>query len=575
MHANITRAILSVAGIAAAWVFASTLAGSLHYVRPGPSFDFWGSAMPLLRGAAEGPWEWQLLWERVGDAHHLLIPRILFLLEWYLGDFRNEVLLGFSWVALFLSAVILARAVWSDHDMDATTRATSLVFIVLGLGSAHHMNNLAYTFNQQWTSGLLLTLIWIQGIIRCTYAKNFWNCLMHVGITVTAGFLLAATTFSIPAILFSWIVMSMILPMRRTIAIGIALMLLLITMVYLNTLPMAANLGKTGVASPLVIAATVLVVIPLSTLRFLGSPVAEYSLGAGILLAVIALYMFTTTFLHARRTPQQKLFPLLAIGLASVVIMMAVSTAIGRADPAQAISPRFRTYVMPFLVCAAILAAGKVQFFTPVWRTIFRGALVAIAFLVVIPGHCRLLFKYSDEYDRYVPPFIALATGLTDEDAVYQALMRKFRAEDNRQMLGHRDFLQHHQKGIYATSFYRQIGSVVTTDTGLAADAATKLVALNDGAYRWEGTTDHCDREGRVAVADETGRVVGAGMVHRGLPDKSWRVLYQVFLPYCRSHHRTRWTAYLPPDTARGATFHALVFDQRGQADSVARIQIP
>jgi len=568
---NITRAILCLAGIAAAWTLASTVAGSLHYVRPGPSFDFWDSAMPFLRAATDGPWEW----ERSGDAHHLLIPRMLFLLEWYLGDFRNYVLLGFSWGALFISGAILARAVWSDHDLDSITRSISLVLIVLGLGSAHHMNNLAYTFNQQWTSGLLLTLIWIQGIIQWAYAKTTRNRLMHAGVASSAGFLLAATTFSIPAILFSWMVMSMVLPIRRSTAISITLILLLITAVYLGTLPQAAHFGKINAANPLIIIATILVAIPLSTLRFLGSPVTEYSLGAGILLAIIALVFFTVTFFHARREPQKKSFPLLAIGLASFVIMMAISTAIGRADPAQAISPRFRTYVMPFLVCAAILATHKVQSFTPIWRIIFRCAIVTIAFLVVVPGHCRLLFKYSDEYDRYVPPFIALATGLTDEDAVYQALIRKFRTEDNRQMLRHRDLLKRHHKGIYATSFYQQIGNIATIDTGFSTDAVSKLVALNDSAYRWEGTTDRCDREGRVAIVDESGLIVGAGMVHRGLPDQGWRVFYRVFLPYCRSGHRTRWTAYLPPHTANNTLFQAVVFNDLGEGEMIARIHTP
>jgi len=575
VHTNIIRTMLAAAGLISAWILASTVAGSLNYVRPGPSFDFWGSAMPLLYGATEGPWQWRLLWELSGDAHHLLIPRILFLLEWYLGDFRNSWLLGFSWTALFLSAVILARAVWSDHHFDSTTRTISLILIVLGLGSAHHMNSLAYTFNQQWTSGLLLTLIWIQGVIRATYAPNIKSRWLHIGIALTAAALLAATTFSVPAILFSWVVMSLVLPMQRRTAISTTLILLLITLAYLNTLPVTSTLGKISVENPLLLAATALVVVPVSTLRFLGSPATEYSLAAGLLLATIALSLFAVTFFRARCQPQKHSFQLLAISLGSFVIMMALSTAIGRMDPAQAISPRFRTYVMPFLVCAAILAASKVQSFAPIWRTIFRCVIVAIAFLVVIPGHCRLLFKYSDEYDRYVPPFIALATGLTNEDAVYQALIRKFRAEDNRQMLGHRDFLERHDKGIFATPFYQQLGTRVDTFTANLSHESGKLIPLNDGAYRWTGTTEHCDRIGRVAVIDETGLVVGAGMVHRTLYDPSWRVLYQVFLPYCRNGHPARWTAYLPPHTASSKLFQAVVFDDLGKGEIIARNHTP
>jgi hypothetical protein len=568
MNARALTIFLYLVTLIAGWVLVSTLVGSIHYLRPGPGFDYWVGALPMLQSAFDGPWQWSMLWYEHAGAHRLLVPRLLFLLEWLCGDFRNQWLLGFSWAALLGSAWIMARAVWAEKIFDATARWICLLLITLGLGSAHHLNVMVYSFNQQWTTGLLLCLLSIKAVIDCCSCTDRRQRIVLIAIALLTSTLLALTTFSLPAILLVWLALCWMLRIRWQITVAISALLILACIAYISTLSLMATLtdNKVAIENPALFFIQAVFILIVSSLRYLGSPLAEYSLAAGITLAASALLVFAIAIKKYKHSADINPLLALAVAYAAFAVGMAFSTAIGRLEPHHAINPRFRAFILPFLVFAGILFMYQIQQYKTGLRLTLATTLIALALLVIVPGHFRQLLKFSDEYDLYLPGSIALATGLTDKSVVHESRFAKFQVVDNQQILSYRDFLKKHRRGIYATPFYQQIGTRVRLENNTTAIASGQLSAIHGGGYVWKGTTEVCGADGRVAVADADGNIIGSGMVNRKLKDSGWKIIYEVFLPYCRSGNPVPWLAYVPaniPATAdHDLSLYALVFVQ-------------
>lgn len=544
----------------AGWVLASTLVGSIHYLRPGPGFDFWTGAMPFLQSAIDGPWQWSMLWYEYAGAHRLLVSRLLFLIEWICGDFRNYWLLGFSWGALLASAWIIGDAVCREKKFDATARWVCLLLITFGLGSAHHLNVLVYSFNQQWTSGLLLSLLGIKAVLGSCTATNQLKRFGFITMALFAAVLLALTTFSLPAIILTWLVLCWMLQIRMRITVTISALLILGFVAYISTLSLMETLSGSDIAidNYALFFIQAIFFLTLSSLRYLSSPVAEYSLAAGITLAASALLMIVIAAKKHKRDSTINPLIVLAVAYAVFAAGMAFTTAIGRLEPHHAINPRFRPFVLPFLVFAGILFVYQIQQYKSGLRLTLAAALITLTLLVIIPGHFRQLVKFSDEYDLYLPGPIALASGLTDTSVVHESRFAKFQIVDNQQMLAYRDFLQQKQRGIFATDFYRQLGSKIDLQKTVPVLPGGHLSAVNGGGYKWQGTTDLCGADGRVAVTDTNGNIIGSGMVNRKLQRGGWTLIYEVFLPYCRKDHPVAWVAYAP--AGQVMPFYAAVF---------------
>lgn len=577
MNSRVLNIFLCVSSLIAGWLFTTTLVASVHYLRPGPGFDYWTGAMPFLRAAIDGPWQWPLLWEYYAGAHRLLLSRVLFLVEWLVSDFRGYCLLAFSWLALLASAVIMAKAVWAEKAFDKTSRWLCLLLIIFGLGSAHHLNNLVYTFNQQWTSGLLLVLLAIKGVMACQRENTRRKAIAYAALALLCTFLLAMTTFSILAIIVTWLALCWLLALRWPITVGVFVCLLLAFIATVASLPLLDALASNGIGSdnlPLFILQALLY-LTLNSLRYLGSPLTEYSQPAGVTLAFAALLLLVVVAVQHKRQHLVNPLVVLATAYAVFVTGMALSTAVGRLEPHHAINPRFRTFIVPFLVFAGIVCVYQIQNYKPTLRVALSTVLLAAALLVIVPGHLRQMFKFSEEYDLYLPGSIALASGFSDVSVVHESRFAMFQKVDNVQMLKYRDFMQHHQRGIFASDFYQQIGKHVDLGKLSTTNSDTTVTAIKGGGYLWQGTTEQCGADGRVAVADTSGTVIASGMVNRKLTASGWQQLYEVFLPYCRAGHAAAWRAYIPPTASNSnAPFYALVFVKQ-MPQMLARTELP
>jgi hypothetical protein len=239
-------------------------------------------------------------------------------------------------------------------------------------------------------------------------------------------------------------------------------------------------------------------------------------------------------------------------------------------------APRYRSYVMPFLMFAGIAAVYALQRCKSWWRTFGSAVLLLLVFAVVLPAHHRLLNQFSKEYDSYVTPFVAMSLGITHSDVVHQARWGIWWAADNQQMLEYRDFLRDHRKAIYAEPYFRQVGQTVQMPKKFTEDSQYPAVIerLPGGGYQWKSTTEVCDADGRIALVNQQGVIVGAGLVSRALPDNNWRVNLDVFLPLCSKKHPVSWIGFLPVNVKSGEVFSAVVFDD-GKPVTLAHASMP
>ncbi len=533
--------------------------------------------MPFLQAAIEGPWSWPLLWQITAGAHCLVVPRLLFLLEWQLDDFRNYMMLATAWLLLLGSGVIILRAVWQEKTLDAHSRGLCVFLVFMALGSAQHMNNLAYSFNIQWTLSLFLSLLLIHLVVtaaRDGAAASAWRVVSAIVVAV----LLVFSNFTLPALLACMLVLLSGLRVRRLFTFAILSGVVIAGFCYIRMLPVAKDVshlwsvlisGEGSVTGFL----SVLQALLHFSLLYMGAPLAELHKSAAVVLASIALlfcgYVFWERRLKGGHLVFEGVLFWLAIGYAAFAFGMAFSTAIGRIVAFDlAFSPRFRTTIMPFLMLVAMLWVCRMQVWSGLARVAGSFVLVILTLIVVLPGHARLLHQFSDEYDQYVTPNIALAVGLTHVDVVHQARVGAFWKTDNEQMLRYRDFLRNYRRAVYATPFFGQLGNKLDVPEklaqGFSQNVSANVEALPGGGYRWRGYTDQCGSDGRVAVLDANGVVMGSGTVARKLPDDSWRAIYRVLLPLCQSGKPVLWTAFLPANAQSAEKVSAVTFSDNG-----------
>lgn len=573
-----------VLAVACVWLLATTLYASIRYLRPGPVLDFWG-ALPFLRAVSEGPWSWALFWEITSGAHRLVIPRLFFWLDFSWGSLRQGWLLALAWLALAGSAGIVLYWVWRALR-DAQARWLAVFLVVFGLGSAHQLLNLIFTFNLQWTWSVLFALLSITALIKADGIREqgsvpiFWY-LLAVMLSVALVF----TTFSLPSLLMVWIALSWFLGWpRRVIVIG-AVVLFLFALWYLSTMPWLNDffhlLDREGAKYPgmqqqLHFYGKIVINLCFFVLVYLGSPLSEHSLWLGSLLGAVSLVWLLSVahvFPQASTHPSVRALLCLCLAYAGFVLGMALSTALGRGVIDVAFNPRFRTVVMPFLVMAGLMLVVVSQYWSKTARFMTSVLLLALSLAVVLPGHVRQIHEFSGEYDHYMRPMLAMAAGLEDPAVVHESLWPMWWQSNNDLMMPHRDFMRDRGVGIFGTLFYRQMNTEIAVAEKLHVAHET-IKSLPGGGYLWQGHTDRCGRDGRVAVVDMQGRVLGTGMVMRALPNRDWRVLYQLFQPLCRPGHPRAWTAYLSADAQPNAEVMAVVFEA-GKPLGVGTASVP
>ncbi|HQQ63026.1 MAG TPA: hypothetical protein PLF22_05575 [Pseudomonadales bacterium] len=578
------KGLLLLALVMATGVFLATLSGSIRFLRPGPGFDYWTGAMPFLKSAVDGPFQWPLLWEMYGGAYSMVLGRLMFLAEWYLGNFRNYWMLGSEWLALIATGAIALRAVWQETNLDTASRYLCVVLVILACGSGQHMNNLSYTFNAPSTGSVVYCLLFIVGVYQSvTHTEKSFQ-VRGVLLSTVSAVLLAASIFSLPSLFATWCALALAFRLHRRNSLLVAALITAATLLYASQMPPVGvlkthfTLGIGPQAPGDVTVWTLFYYIGLFVLQYVGAPAAEYSMWIDTLfgaVCVAGLLCFLWKKILVDEQPAS-LLVWLVLGYTAYLLSLALCTAIGRVGSDAMIAPRYRSYVMPLLMFAGIAAVYVLQNCKTWWRTAGSACLIVIAFAVVLPAHNRLLQQFSKEYDDYVTPFVAMSLGITHSDVVHQARWGVWWAADNKQMLEYRDFLRDHRKAIYAEPYFRQVGQSLSLPVAAPDDTRLPSVIerLPGGGYQWKSTTETCDADGRIALVNEQGLVVGAGLVSRAMPDKDWRVNYEVFLPLCQKNYPAAWIAYLPVGTRAGEKVTAVAFDG-GKPVVLARAVMP
>ena len=116
---------------------------------PGPFRDMW-IALELIRAGDEGAASWQDYFALHGGAHRLVVPRLLYWIDYHVFAGSNVFLVSVAVLVQVSIVILAARLAARDAAFSRLDRLLLLAMTVLLMFNATQLENFLYTFDVQW-----------------------------------------------------------------------------------------------------------------------------------------------------------------------------------------------------------------------------------------------------------------------------------------------------------------------------------------------------------------------------------------------------------------------------------------
>lgn len=284
---------------------------------PGPFYDYWID-IPKVEKFFTDPSSLSLreLLAAHNDAHRILIPRLLFILDYVLADGNNVFLISVSLLCKLVILVLFNRVI---HPRKLQEKLLLNTVFFAGIFSLGNISNIMMSSNVQWDLMLafsFLAFYFLRDAHHSNRIKLFLSCLF-----LAASFLSHGASLVIPMV---WVVHALLIRHRPLLVSGL-LLLLLVLLLHFVVLP-----GWTGERTALEEHSRLQ---PLSlllawasfinfVLHFLYAPVRHLG-DAGIYFALVYIFLFVIVLWQYGRQPRQNnFFPLLSLFLAFTILII-------------------------------------------------------------------------------------------------------------------------------------------------------------------------------------------------------------------------------------------------------------
>lgn len=511
------HALPAAALLVAALVVVTTLSSLAGSRWAGPVSDFW-LFIPKVAAYEQGASLWSILWEPYGG-HRLVLPKLLYLVEYEVFGGRNLFLVSCSVALQALTAALLVAFTWRRGvGLSRASRVFLAAVAVMLLFSSTQLEN----FSRGWNvhhflacTGAVAALLALAEAAEARASRRVWVWLALCGLCALAATYSMAIALPVWPLLwlFAWRAR---LPRAGQVALaGLAALALAAFFAGHRAAQGGAFERRLDDPAGLLYWAA----------ACLGGPLSWTREGAGLALVVLALLGVAAAALHLlvsgrRPRPLEILgFGLVGLG-AGAALLASYGRVAGHAENWDA--HRYQSFVMLFwlgvFVVGTLASAGGGR------RRALRAllALAALAWVAgaLLPAHFREEREVRAFAARVRAAHDALLVGVPDRKAYLDSLPKILWRQKKTDMAAFaRPFLARRELGMFAEGRQRRLGLRVDRDFEAAPEGSCRGSLVNV-----RSVAGHPNLVGDVAggaeilVSDAAGRVVGLGRAVRPPP---------------------------------------------------------
>lgn len=500
--------------VAAVFAAASTLWALAESRFAGPVSDFW-LFIPKLAAYDAGGGLWSLLWEPYGG-HRLVLPKLLYLIEYEHFGGRNDFLVACNVALQTLTAALLVHFSWRRGDgLSGPERVWLAAVSVLLCFSSTQLENFSRGWNVHhflacWASVAALAALANAGEARG--ARRAWAWLAAALGAALAG------TFSMAIALPIWPILLLLAWRARLSRAQVALLACVASLVLLAFFAGHEEASAGALAARL----TDLPGLLRWAAACLSGPLGWRHAGLGLGLVALALVGVAAAgaqLLRSGRRPRP--LEILHFGLVGLGVGAALLASYGRvAGHAENWDAhRYQSFVLLFWL--GVIGVGTLASSGAGWRRGLRWALGALAVAwisgALLPAQLREQREVREFASRVRTAHDALLVGVSERRAYRDSLPKiLWEARKPDMAAVGRPWLARRQLGMFADGRQRRLGLDIARDFESAPEDACRGSLLNvrfvGGFPVLEGAVEG-GRE--ILVADGAGRVVGLGRVTR------------------------------------------------------------
>ena len=568
-------------------VAASTLYFITLCYHLGPFRDMW-IAMDFIRAVFESSPPLSDWWALHGGAHRLLVPRLLFVLEYGVFAGSNVFLMLVS-VALQFSVVCLVWcALKQEAHINTAWRWLLTAMTLLLMLNATQLENFIYTFDMQW----FLTSA------AAVWALHFWNQLWRDSakqVSLLAYVPALLLTFVSLLSSFSGVCVLLVLPvlalayrLPRNYMVGLCVLLALLVGAYMSgPFAKAGNWAPAGLQVSvsdylLFLCRTALLWLQWIAL-YLGSPLGREYAWPAAFFAYGSLGFVCWQWCVALRQGASYFtaFQIFCLAIALFAALVGISTGLGRMYFVHtADEDRYQSIVLVYWLGVFAFALSRSLILQHRYYQCASVALMLFWTLWVIPSaaikDARAQLNF---FDRVNDANLAIATGQWGFDDIKDTLILGDKWQKRSRPEQHAAFLREHHWGVFASAPFALLGSRIDSH-GVSADSCEGSVHSISAAaapyrgYRISGTGQNVIAETPLSdyiALDDSGEVVGIGRLQRqknSLWPRRWQAGDQ-------DHNRAQWLLYTRDLDAVQSLRILGALDKQGGYCQVAVVQLP
>lgn len=283
---------------------------------PGPFYDYWVD-MPKVESFFKDPASLTLqqFLSAHNEAHRIFIPRLLFILDYWIADGTNIFLISISLLCKLAILVLFNLNIRERHAREKIVLNTVFFAGVFSLGN---VSNIIMTSNIQWDLMLLFSFLALF-YFREAHHSNLKLLLSFL--FLSASFLSHGASLVIPMV---YIIHALVIRNRKLLASGVLLLLVILLLHFMILPAWTGEYAAANGATRLHPAALLLSSLSFVSfiLHFLHAPVRHLG-AAGFYFSLIYLFLFAIGCQQYRKNPQKhSFFPLLSIFLALTILII-------------------------------------------------------------------------------------------------------------------------------------------------------------------------------------------------------------------------------------------------------------
>lgn len=486
-----TSAVMAVAVLVIAW----------QCQWSGPFRDYW-EVMPLIEATFTLPiqqWPWHELWEPYGGAHRLVIPKLLFILDFHLTGGSNTLILLASMICLAGTFLLVAWRVRQCYPDDPQMQRLGASIALLTLFSATQLFNLNYSYDTQWFGSVFFSTL---ALFIASQDRFGETPVIHSAAALSAA-LLASLNNMAGFLVWPSLLLLLLSRTHGGLRISIAIIGMGVLAVFLP--------GTTGQAvspvnpeHPWLSWLGIFVHVIRYDALYLASPISrQWPVAAGTL-AWIAMGFVCFTGWQQRRSPASGLLVLLAL-LALQALLVASATAWGRIfyPLDMAMAERYQAIAMVFMLCAGITLLTHLQQHKA-WACVAVLTMMAL----LIPLQSDSARKHIALGNTVAHAHTAASLGMTGMTVARATISFPAIQNNINYLERHHAFLMAHQLAYLRDTPARLLAGPITGHPACSLVIHHALPSDTDGIYELWATPD-CTGATVLALHDQDQQIRG------------------------------------------------------------------